>query len=80
MQQYEQGERFIEAVESAGGRSLLRQGVGGSGVAARLVGDPRLRGHGSPGPELTGDRRRCRPGGRLAGLMADAGGRSDGAR
>ena len=50
MQQYEQGERFIEAVEGAGGPVPAGQGVGGPGLAAQLAGDPHAGRRGSPGP------------------------------
>ncbi len=35
LKQYEQGERFIEAVEGAGGPDAARPGLGGSGQPAR---------------------------------------------
>ena len=34
MNQYEQGEKFIAAVEAAGGQPLVRPGVGRPGAAA----------------------------------------------
>ena len=57
LRQYEQGERFIAAVEEAGGPELLARVWGGPRVAAELGGDPRTANVDRPhGPSLPGAR------------------------
>ena len=49
LKQYEQGERFIEAVEEVGGAGRPRPGLGGPGQPADHVRDPRPAGVARPG-------------------------------